>query len=435
MALPIHPAAMLMPEMRAEVFRDLVEDIRQHGLMQPVVIHSNGMILDGRHRSKACDELGIKLRTVEWNGKDELGQECSPYAYVWSLNGHRRDMPAGQKGAVFVRLKREDDEWHRRRAEEREAAQKARGDSQRGKPRAKANVADNVVCDVPDDGPKSKPKRKGKKGGANKERQAVAAGAGVSEGTAAKVLSLEAEDPGLLDKVASGEVKIEKAIREVKKKKKQESLSVAPKVDLGSGVRVLCGDLAVCGMELDPGSVDVIVTDPPYPREFLHVYGTLAKVAQHALRDGGSAFVMVGQSYLPEVMAHLSSSLRYMWTLAYLTPGGKAVQVWDRKVNTSWKPVLWYVKGEYSGEWLGDVAKSKTNDNDKDHHHWGQSESGMADLLERCSKPGDLVLDPFMGGGTTGVACIHLRRRFVGIEIDPDVCGRAEERLQVEAAK
>ena len=46
------------------------------------------------------------------------------------------------------------------------------------------------------------------------------------------------------------------------------------------------------------------------------------------------------------------------------------------------------------------MAKSAVNDNDKRFHHWGQSESGMADIINRFSKPGDTILDPSMGGGT-----------------------------------
>jgi len=144
----------------------------------------------------------------------------------------------------------------------------------------------------------------------------------------------------------------------------------------------------------------------------------LAELATYALKPGGSLFAMVGQSYLPEIMAYLGSRLTYNWTLSYLTPGGQAVQLWQRKVNTFWKPVLWYVKGEYNGKWLGDVAKSSPNDNDKRFHFWGQSESGMLDLIERCSNPGDTILDPFCGGGTTGITALLANRLFIGADID-----------------
>jgi site-specific DNA-methyltransferase (adenine-specific) len=55
-------------------------------------------------------------------------------------------------------------------------------------------------------------------------------------------------------------------------------------------------------------------------------------------------------------------------------------------------------------------------------------------LLERIilagTKPSDLVLDPFMGSGTTGVACARLGRRFVGIELEPAYVSLATLRLE-----
>ena len=54
-------------------------------------------------------------------------------------------------------------------------------------------------------------------------------------------------------------------------------------------------------------------------------------------------------------------------------------------------------------------------------------------LLERIitasTKEGDLILDPFMGSGTTGVAALNLKRCFVGIDVDKEYCNLAEKRL------
>lgn len=46
------------------------------------------------------------------------------------------------------------------------------------------------------------------------------------------------------------------------------------------------------------------------------------------------------------------------------------------------------------------------------------------------SNPGDTVLDPFMGSGSTGVACVNTGRNFIGIELDPDYFAIAEKRIQ-----
>ena len=211
------------------------------------------------------------------------------------------------------------------------------------------------------------------------------------------------------------------AHRELKKRRQEEHVAgvIAALPDSpDERYELLCGDLAEVGWQLESESVDIIITDPPYSREFLPLYETLARLAMHVLKPGGSLLAMAGQSYLPQVIDAMATHLRYHWTLAYLTPGGMSASLWQRKVNTFWKPVLWFVKGDYEGGWIGDVAVSAVNDDDKRFHDWGQSESGMKDLLERFTSPGDLVLDPFCGGGTTGVVAVALHRRFIGIDVD-----------------
>jgi site-specific DNA-methyltransferase (adenine-specific) len=184
---------------------------------------------------------------------------------------------------------------------------------------------------------------------------------------------------------------------------------------------------------VEAGSVDAIITDPPYPKEFLPVYTDLAKFAAYALKPGGSLLVMIGQSYLPQILEAITPYVPYHWIVSYLTPGGQSTQLWQKKVNTFWKPILWFIKGTYAGNWIGDVCKSNVNDNDKKHHHWGQSESGMADIIERFTLPAQLICDPFVGGGTTPLVATQLKRRFVGCDInEPCVekaCLRVKEAL------
>lgn len=197
---------------------------------------------------------------------------------------------------------------------------------------------------------------------------------------------------------------------------------------------VIHGDMVRVMGDMGPGSVDVIVTDPPYPREYLPLYEDLARGGARVLKPGGSMLVMVGQSYLPEILALMTPHMRYQWMVAYLTPGGQSAQLWQRKVNTFWKPVLWFVNGDYAGGWIGDVARSAVNDNDKRFHGWGQSESGMADLLDRFTQPGDLVLDPFCGAGTTGVAAVAMGRAFIGVDLDEGAVNASKARLAEVAA-
>ena len=187
--------------------------------------------------------------------------------------------------------------------------------------------------------------------------------------------------------------------------------------------RLLHCDIRDAARHVEPGSLDAIVTDPPYAREHLDTFAHLSEFAAHALRPGGSALVMSGHMFLYEVMERLQRHLRYCWTLAYMMPGAPQ-RVYTLNLLQSWKPVLWFSNGRYHGVGKQELIEEPRCDmvtsdaRDKRFHEWGQSESGMARLLRMFTLPGQLVCDPFVGGGTTGVVAVRLGRRFVGMDCD-----------------
>lgn len=54
----------------------------------------------------------------------------------------------------------------------------------------------------------------------------------------------------------------------------------------------------------------------------------------------------------------------------------------------------------------------------------------IKELIKRHCRVGGMVLDPFFGSGTTGIACLELKRHFIGIEIDEDYAEMASRRLK-----
>jgi DNA modification methylase len=66
-------------------------------------------------------------------------------------------------------------------------------------------------------------------------------------------------------------------------------------------------------------------------------------------------------------------------------------------------------------------------------HMTGKPSELMVELC-RIPAPGAVVLDPFMGSGTTGVACVRTGRRFIGIEIDLEHYATARRRIEAELA-
>ena len=232
------------------------------------------------------------------------------------------------------------------------------------------------------------------------------------------------EDPEkakeIFSKIESDKSKnIKEALKTIKKQDREEqdaelsamTLSL-PKTDR---IRIIHSSVADLSSHIEPGTVDCIITDPPYPREYLYTWEDLAIMAKHVLKPGGIVAAMSGQSYLPEIHEMMSRHLTYRWEMAYLTPGG-TLTVWQPRVMTGWKPILVYSNGKIDPDcdMLWDVVKSERQD--KDFHEWGQSVSGLSNLVEVISKPGDIVLDPFVGGGSTAIACMDLNRRFIGAD-------------------
>lgn len=173
--------------------------------------------------------------------------------------------------------------------------------------------------------------------------------------------------------------------------------------------------------------VDAIITDPPYPEEFLHVYADLAQVACKLLKPGGALVVMIGHSHLPAICELMTPHIKYLWTLAYLTPANTA-RVFSAKALVNWKPVLVFCNGSYAGDWYADVVNNSALD--KRFHEWGQGESGMAALIERFTSAGQTVLDPFCGGSATGAAALSLDRFYIGSDIDKNSIEISAKRLE-----
>ena len=397
--MEFHPAANTFPLMNEVEFMALVESIRAGGQRHPILLFENA-ILDGRNRYLACVELGIEPKYKDWTGSD-------PFDYVWDTNAERRNLEPLQKTLLRIKHDSSKETYEAEKRAAIEAANRARSETQAGI--SKREYSERAVSV---DTARSEPKAD------NRTRKQTAKKVNVSEATAARAQALYNAAPDLAEKVMTGKMSYKAATKEMEKRKReaQRSAMMQAAMDLPQSDRwiVNYGNF----QDFTDLSVDAIITDPPYPREFISLYGDLSEYATKVVKPGGLIAVMVGQSYLPEIITMLGRCLCYHWTLAYLTPGGQSSQLWQRKVNTFWKPILIYSNGEYIGDWFGDVCKSAPNDNDKRHHNWGQSESGMEDVIQKLTKPGWTILDPFCGGGTTGVCALSNGLNFIGIDND-----------------
>lgn len=191
--------------------------------------------------------------------------------------------------------------------------------------------------------------------------------------------------------------------------------------------RLIQGDCLEVLPTLESGSVDLIVTDPPYPKEYEYLYGAMACEAKRVLRVGGSLVTLCGHYQMLRVGAAISENLRYRWVVKLDHPGSHARMAMG--VRVTWKPMLWFVNEKLSPR-RNIVDGCAFGKRSKDTGHpWQQDLDYALWAIESLTDPGDLVLDPFMGSGTTGVACLQTGRRFIGIEKDPAYFAIAEQRL------
>jgi hypothetical protein len=103
-----HRISNIFPAMEADEFTALKADIAANGLREPIWTYQ-GAIIDGRHRERACRELGLEAATREWDGHGSL------IAFVVSLNLRRRHLSTGQRAMIAVAIERELAEEARKR--------------------------------------------------------------------------------------------------------------------------------------------------------------------------------------------------------------------------------------------------------------------------------------------------------------------------------
>lgn len=197
----------------------------------------------------------------------------------------------------------------------------------------------------------------------------------------------------------------------------------------GEGWKLLHGDFRERLMELEPGSVDAIVTDPPYPAEFLPLWSDLSAIAARILKPQGVLVAVTGKIHLPQVMASLGGHLSYGWMYAQPLPGSSS-RILARSVLQEWKPWLAYSNGQWpSGSvgWHPDLLDASSRH--KSTYRWEQDPDGCRHLVETLTPPDAVIVDPFTGTGAFGVGVLAVGRRFVGVELDAERFNGAADRL------
>ena len=314
---------------------------------------------------------------------------------------------------------------------ERKAAQQARAEQEAAE-RAAAEQAQQEAAE------KARAEREAAEKAAEEARQASErAEQAAAEQAAAEQASEEAESFKAAKEryAANPKLSIAEAIEEIKRERrrakweeKQAERRNTPPTD---GMRLFESPCAELHRHVEAETVDIILTDPPYQPATLSCYKDLVEFAAYALKPGGVLLAMSGTSHLPQVLAYLCNTpgLTYHWTLNYMMPGGN-FRFDTRGVRMGWKPVIWLVKGESDGTDRFDVVTAPAlTSQDTRYHEWGQNEGGFKLLLDRFAFPGQVVCDPFLGGGTTAVVAREIGCSFIGADIDASYLAITDERL------
>jgi len=402
--LEIHPTSNIFPLMDNKEYETFKADIASIGLLQPICLHPDGRILDGRNRYKACLELGIEPRFETWNAQGSL------VMFVISMNLHRRHLNSSQKAVIAMEI----EPILAQEAKERQ--RQAGGDkkSETAKKERQTKATKSVKQKIAEPMPQA--------------RDQAAKIVGTNKQYVSDVKKIKETAPEKIADISSGEKTISQVKQEMKKEEKECKRQEA--IEKG---KLLTNDTvfvqSIEKLSLEKESVDLIITDPPYADKDVKTYEALAQVANECLKPGSFCCCYTGKLRLPDVLIAMTKHLQYVWCIAVFHPFSKEKHLGSPyQFAENWRPVLVFKKDGKPAicNFQQDVVRAERN---KDFHDWQQDLQTPSQLIEAYTDPEGLVVDPFCGGGTTLVAAKRLGRRWLGFDASEESVALSKQRL------
>ena len=251
-----------------------------------------------------------------------------------------------------------------------------------------------------------------------------------------------------------------------------QSLAAMPCYTSSCGrVTLYLGDSLAIAPTLE--GVDALISDPPYGMTDgkWDTVPDLAKLWEIAREKVAGACVMTAsQPFTTDLINSNRADFRYSWvwdkgsaanfaSVAFMplrihedvlvfrkgaynpqrTQGPKnhsrRVTLQARQSENIRTPMLQIASDQSGMKWPTTILSFPKHTSRERNHPTEKPVPLFAYLVETYSDPGATVLDPFMGSGTTGIACIRTGRRFIGIERDPDHYAEAKARIANELAQ
>jgi site-specific DNA-methyltransferase (adenine-specific) len=384
----------------------LKKSIERVGTLVPVEVDQNNVIIDGHHRVELWNELraeGKNVRNYKTNIRHYRDDQERLERAV-TFNDRRRHLDAAQRKTVARKLRKRG--WSLRRIAEELGVG--------------SSTIKRDVSGVPGGTPEKVTGLDNKRYSGSSRFEVLATSPREVEQSLKAIAALE----GNLPSRPTTASRLQKRADTY-----QVRLGVEPDGTAydGAGWSLTCQDFRK--WKLKPNSLDIIVTDPPYPRSGIPLYGELSRFAKRHLKPGGLCIAYAGKYFLPELMIELARELEWVWAVVIIQTS-HPTRTFPKKMFGEYRPALVFSKGPYKPDkWMHDVIIAKQSP-EKEHHRWQQSVDPVRQIIAMATKPGDLVCDPFACSGTTGVAALGLGRSFAGCEINPKSARVGADRIR-----
>lgn len=421
-AYEIHELSDVFPPMSADEFEALKGDMAVNGFDPnfPIML-LDGAILDGRHRYQAAVETGhVDAVTT----LDFVGGYAAARSYAVRANAGRRSLTAAQKAATAAEMVTTDHKGGGYRRNDLDHCQgendldNGQGEYTLQAAAADWGISDRIISNM------RQVLEYDSAFGTDLHAQAKRGDLSVN---AAYTDMRRADETRKRQDAAAVAATERKAAEKAAAKESERQAAVALGKELaasGELYKMIHCPISGLHRHVGEGAVDAIVTDPPYTSETLDAFGELAAFGVYALKPGGVLLAMSGTMFLPEILRRMDTEgLSYRWLVAYHQPGGGS-PYHATKITTEWTPILAFTRdgaqpSKYGADFISATAgRHKVN---KKYHDWGKDIGAFAALIDEFVEPGGLIVDPFVGGGTTGAAVRKLGvYQFVGADIDED---------------
>ena len=175
-------------------------------------------------------------------------------------------------------------------------------------------------------------------------------------------------------------------------------------------------------------SIDLVLTDPPYDIKSLFLIEGLLRNSERLLKDNGNLIFLCGHHQMFHIL-NIKTCLRKWW-IGWFNHN-RSNRIFGKNLITRGKPFLWYsnkIRSKTAKVPFDTISLSK-EDWSKKFHKWEQPVKFFEHFVEFLTKENDAVLDPFLGSGSSGLACKNLNREFIGIELDKQYFEIAKNRI------